>query len=395
LQGKGINWSPSGEYATVIAADGFIRIWDTVEGLELQRLTFFGAESGQAIWSPAEDYIYAAGDMSNEFRVFKLSAALASVPAQRGLVGAMSWSPDGRQVSRGYADGTVIIWDIDTWSEVMSLDGGTDYVCGAAWSPSGDRILTNNDDGTVRIWDAGTGELLLEFSSLEGQVFSAAWSPDGSRIAHTESMADMVSLRAADTGEVIWSQSQSQAAIVAWSPDGTRLATTGVGIGSIRDAATGEVLLSLFPEDHPNWVEGAAWSHDGKRIVIFSDGKGWIFDTTTGEQLIELSSGFTSSVWNVLWSLGDERIFATGGDGTYRVFEAATGIELLVYDFGGWPVVALSPDGARMLIGTNDGKNNLYPIWLTTEELIAFAKDCCLVRELTPEEREVFGLPER
>ena len=128
---------------------------------------------------------------------------------------------------------------------------------------------------------------------------------------------------------------------------------------------------------------------------MFSEGKGWIFDTTSGKQLVELSSGFTSSVWIVLWSLGDERIFAFGGDGTYRVFEAASGIELLVYDFGGWPGGALSPDGAQMLIGTNDGKFSLYPIWLTTEELKAYARECCLVYELTPEEREVFGLPER
>ena len=42
-------------------------------------------------------------------------------------------------------------------------------------------------------------------------------------------------------------------------------------------------------------------------------------------------------MWDVYWSPGDERIFAIGGDGTYRVFEAATGLELLVYDLGGWP----------------------------------------------------------
>ncbi len=128
---------------------------------------------------------------------------------------------------------------------------------------------------------------------------------------------------------------------------------------------------------------------------MFSDGNGWIFDTNTGEQLVELASGFTSSVWNVYWSPGNERIFAIGGDGTYRVFEAETGIELLVYEFGSWPDGALSPDGTQMLISTQDGKTSLYPTWMTTEELVTYAKACCLVRELTPEEWEVFGLPER
>jgi hypothetical protein len=97
----------------------------------------------------------------------------------------------------------------------------------------------------------------------------------------------------------------------------------------------------------------------------------------------------------VSWSPGDERIFAIGGDGTYRVFEAGTGIELLVYELGGWPSGELSPDGTQMLLVTFDGKTSLYPTWLTKEELIAYAKACCLVRELTAEEREVFGLPQR
>jgi hypothetical protein len=67
-----------------------------------------------------------------------------------------------------------------------------------------------------------------------------------------------------------------------------------------------------------------------------------------------------------------------------------------VYDLGGnWPNGALSPDGTKMLIASDDGKTSLYPTWLTKEVLIAYAKDCCLVHELTPEERELFGLPER
>ncbi|MCJ7659482.1 MAG: hypothetical protein MUO67_10060, partial [Anaerolineales bacterium] len=69
--------------------------------------------------------------------------------------------------------------------------------------------------------------------------------------------------------------------------------------------------------------------------------------------------------------------------------------ELLVYDLGSWPDGALSPDGTQMLISTQDGKTSLYPTWLTTEELIAYAKECCLVWELTAEEREAFGLPQR
>jgi hypothetical protein len=33
--------------------------------------------------------------------------------------------------------------------------------------------------------------------------------------------------------------------------------------------------------------------------------------------------------------------------------------------------------------------------WQSTEDLIAYARECCVMRELTPEERQQFGLPEQ
>jgi hypothetical protein len=32
-------------------------------------------------------------------------------------------------------------------------------------------------------------------------------------------------------------------------------------------------------------------------------------------------------------------------------------------------------------------------VWQTTDDLIEYAKECCVFRQLTPEEREQFGLP--
>jgi hypothetical protein len=51
-----------------------------------------------------------------------------------------------------------------------------------------------------------------------------------------------------------------------------------------------------------------------------------------------------------------------------------------------------SPDGSKVLLATGDGTTRIFPTWHNYEDLIDFARDCCLVRELTPEEREQFGL---
>ncbi|MCJ7660041.1 MAG: hypothetical protein MUO67_12925, partial [Anaerolineales bacterium] len=80
------------------------------------------------------------------------------------------------------------------------------------------------------------------------------------------------------------------------------------------------------------------------------------------------------------------------------VWDLATGTQLLSYEVGGFNAPAYSPDGSYVLIGStegNEGSLQVFPTWHSTEELIDYAKQCCVFRELTAEERELFGLPER
>jgi hypothetical protein len=56
-------------------------------------------------------------------------------------------------------------------------------------------------------------------------------------------------------------------------------------------------------------------------------------------------------------------------------------------------VASWSPDGEHIAISDFDGNLKIYPAWQTLEELVGYASECCVVRELTPEERQQFGLP--
>ena len=135
---------------------------------------------------------------------------------------------------------------------------------------------------------------------------------------------------------------------------------------------------------------------DGKRVFLQSVDGVTIFDSQTGEQILQfptVSLGFYISL-----SPTEERILTAGNGGSAVVWDAAKGAELLSYDVGGWVWAAYSPDGKKVLVGTDNGnqsKFQVFPTWHSKEELIEYAYDCCVFRELTPEERELFGLPER
>jgi WD40 repeat protein len=102
-------------------------------------------------------------------------------------------------------------------------------------------------------------------------------------------------------------------------------------------------------------------------------------------------TGHTGTVFTIVWSPDEDLIFTFGADGTARVFEVATGAELLVYQIGAYTDGALSPDGTQVLIASGDGNTYIFPTWLTSEDLIAYAKENCLIGELTSDERDLFG----
>jgi WD40 repeat protein len=53
---------------------------------------------------------------------------------------------------------------------------------------------------------------------------------------------------------------------------------------------------------------------------------------------------------------------------------------------------AWSPDGARIVTASRDDTAKVWRIWLTTDDLLAYAQGCCVVRHLTPEELKQFDL---
>lgn len=79
-----------------------------------------------------------------------------------------------------------------------------------------------------------------------------------------------------------------------------------------------------------------------------------------------------------------------------RIWDAAAGQEVNSYNVGfGVLNVNWSPDGTQLITAGYSPVPVIRPVWQSTEELMAYAYDCCVFRELTPEERALFGLPER
>jgi WD40 repeat protein len=387
---RGVAWSPEGERIATSSADGTARLWDASTGEELLVLRGLSGDLRNVAWSPSGGRLVAGG--GTILPIWDVSKRPLRLSGHTADVWDAQWSPDGGRVATTSYDGTARIWDAATGEErlVMEHPVGVRFL---AWSPDGTRIVTTCQDRFARVWDADSGELLLRVSAPEDHFFFVpSWSPDGSQFVVASVPDNMIRIYNATTGQSLTSFGTGDwVHRLSWSPEGDRIVAGGTGPW-VWDTTTGRVLKKLGDYTGLN----AEWSPDGERIAFYQAGHMVkIFDATGAEELL-VSTAHSDDVWHTTWSPNGMRIASGDESGEVKVWDAATGEVVLsfrapdaVYS------VNWSPDGKYVAAGGYFNPPVVRRAWQSTEDLIAHARECCVTRELTPEERQQFGLPER
>lgn len=394
LQGKSGGhravWSPDG--TRVAANDGadLTRVWDASTGDELFTLRSPGITLA-VNWSPEGNRLVTSA--GHRVEIWDMtSREILALPGQNSM--GVIWSPDGKYFLRADLGGPLIVADSQTFKTIMSMPSNGVNWAWVDWSPDGSSIATSQVDGMARIWDARTGKERLAFQ-IEGAIpFSPVfWSPKGTQVAYLDSRhtSPVIHIYDAATGNLGYSVGDPKAKDVcaaAWSPDGTRFATGRDFKVEVFDAATGKLALTV-PYD--SFACGIDWSPDGTRLLVpLSSGNSLVLDANTGKTLLTYG-GHLGAVNGGVWSPDGARV-ATFSDSEIRIWDPTTGATYGVLNAPTWNA-DWSPDGNRLITMFSDGTLRIWRVFPDTQSLIAYAKQCCILRELTPKERELFGLP--
>jgi WD40 repeat protein len=397
-----IAWSPDGSLLATAGDDSLVRVWDGRTGIEQFALPAAVPITNDLSWSPDSRRLAVSG--GTKPRVWDVTTPivrLVGYEAGRSPSVATNfpyWAPDGSWVGAGgFSDETYRLWDPDTGRLLRTFSAALADI--SIPNPAGNEIFRT---GPPRIVNLETGErrLLRLPSVLAGRVILIGqWSPDGRLLALQDEEHPEYAVYDADTLELLTTGERRECGYYfpgVFSPDGGYLAhsCSYSEITSVRivESLTGRVVQEL--EGHTDWTLSPAWSPDGSKLATTSaDLTVRVWDVKRGQTLTVFTGHATAQPKFVDWSPNGTRVISGDHTGNLFVWDAETGGEVNRYYKPGMSAgQKWSPDGTRVLL-TGLGAPEIRPVWQSTEELIAYAYECCVWRALTAEEREQFGLP--
>ena len=363
---------------TAVHADNTLRVWEIREGTgrELRRVELVPS-SVMAVAHHAGASLLAVGGKFNRVLVLDLDtwATRSTLSLGDSSPTALGFNAEGSRLFVGTNKGILETWDVGARRLVCRQYGHRGSITSVACHPDGTRLLTSSLDGTVRFWSPeGGAERVLQLPS--GRVFCLTFSRDGRTIC-CGSVGDKVEnplLRTWDayTGDL--RQTMPTPGVVddiAFHPRADQFAYVA-NEGSVshpssiflRRRAEGEAVREL--PGHEGFVRAIAYDADGDRLLSRSvDGTIRLWDVATGQQLVVLE-GIDDNNDSIAVDPRSGQFAYGSTDGAIHVCAIDDGRTLRTLRWSASiQSLAFSPDGRLLAAGTLEGN---IVLWLRDDD---------------------------
>jgi WD40 repeat protein len=309
--------SRDGILATWVSQDKVVKLWDLASGGPPRTLLLNEAIASQHHASPHPFMRFdapMAADFSPDGRIIAVWSTteniavlwdlasgkrLHTLEVKEGPLSALVFSPDGKTIALGKADG-IGFWDVATGVLRRTFKGAAGS--GIVFSPDEKLLASWNADYTIRVWNLASGWELHPSEGHSQAISAIIFSPDSKTIAsasadHTIMLWDAVSGQRLQT----FVGHEKSVGSVAFSGDGKTIAS-GSDDGTTRlwDVSSGKVLR-IFQSDDPKTAgeihrvvpdyfgknKSAPISADGKfQVKLGENGRINLFDVNAGLPLV-------------------------------------------------------------------------------------------------------------
>jgi WD40 repeat protein len=254
-------------------------------------------------------------------------ALLGILPFTEGQPVSLKFSRNGKLLlasgGRAAKSGRVMVWDVQSGSQLMTLGNDYDTVLSADIRPDQSQVAMGGPGRLVKIFSTKDGELQHKIKKHTDWVTAEAFSPNGQMLASADRNGG-ISIWDPDNGQELFTLAGHKSAVTAlsWRGDSKLLASSSED-GTIKLWETKE------GKQAKNWAapgNGARWvnySHDGRLVSCGRDNIITIWNASGArERNLEGSCDLPLCA---TFSHDDKRIFVSDFSGHIGVWNAADG----------------------------------------------------------------------
>lgn len=324
-----VEFSPDGSYLVTSSLDETIKIWDLEGGYVIKTLI----DHGDRVQNIAFDK---SGDL------------LAS----------------------SSTDGAVLIWNTASWIQQTEIRGHAASVLGLLFAPAGETLITTGQDRVIKVWDVNSGEELLELAGQSDSAAGLSISDQGGTLAASSTSGSIIFwdlLPASESTPLIVSGGSGS---LDFHPEGSLLAVplSDPGRLVLFDVNSGETVFEARSENDLGYTD-AVFRPSGSMLAAGKeDGEVELWDLDLGDKAHSLDF-LDNHVNQVVFSSDGETLIIAGEDFSVLIWNLPQERVVQEIEIGSSArTIALSPDNAKLAVGTDTGLIYVYDLLSSEQE---------------------------
>ena len=208
--------SPNGKWIAACNSDEILKVLDLQNSACLAQVKL-DAYITNLTFSPDSQYLAVVYGNAPSAEVWQAEtckpvAKFTADAQEESYDSPICFSPDTRLVAFSCSPSetedaeSIIVWNVESSEQIACLSAHTNWVSTLCFSPCGRFLASGGEDGTVYVWDTNTWQYVQSYSDY-GDVYRIvpSWTPDGNLHAvianYDETGPATISVRVLESGE--------------------------------------------------------------------------------------------------------------------------------------------------------------------------------------------------